>query len=119
MCGRDGKPELGHTAQHRLEGNLGLESGQRRAETVVRALAERQVRIRRATQVQPLGLGKLDFVVVGRRDERQRQRAAWNRRPAELDVSSAKVPPAIRFTVVSWPTTRRRNTMDMSSSELR
>src|SRR3954454_4217629 len=61
-----GEGEPGEPAQQRAERDVGLHPGQRRAQAVVDAVAEREVRVVAPRDVEPLRLGELGVVAVGR-----------------------------------------------------
>lgn len=70
----------------RADGHLRLELGQRAAEAEVRAVAEAEVPVARAGQVEPVGVLEALGVPVGRGEEQVGQLALAQRPPADRDV---------------------------------
>ncbi len=64
------QPHIGQAAHQRAKGDLPFEQGERCADAVVDAVAERDVPILLAPDVEPVGVGKLRWIAVGRAQDR-------------------------------------------------
>src|SRR5262249_17299226 len=70
-----GQSQLREAADQRVDCDPPFQPGERRSQAEVDAAAEREVLVGAASQVQPVGVGKLSWVSIGRAQERENQLA--------------------------------------------
>src|SRR5215472_10732069 len=73
--------------KERTQGNLALHASKRRSDAEVDAEAERHVAIVGAGEVEPVGIGEMAGVPVGRADGGNDHASAWDLAAADLNVS--------------------------------
>ena len=78
---------FGEAVERLLDHDLGFESGQARAEAEVDAVAERDVAVEGARDVEAIGVGVLALVAAGAPGEQRDLRVRGNRPAVPLDVA--------------------------------
>ena len=90
--GRPGEPQLRQASRDRAEGDLPFQLGQRGTEAEMDAIAQSDVAIGLAGDIEGVRLGKLGWVPIGRRERRGHDLAGRNRQAGQLDISRGEAP---------------------------